>query len=81
MIDFQEAKDLVRAHHAAIAGAGADTISAALAEHTAPDWLWRGMHPFNEQHGPDAVAEVFWAPLMTAFTRLQRRLSLQGMGA
>jgi ketosteroid isomerase-like protein len=73
MMDFQAEKDLVRAHHAAIARADADSIAAALAEHTAPDWLWRGMHPFHEQRGADAVARVFWTPFRQAMTRLQRR--------
>jgi hypothetical protein len=71
--DFQAEKDLVRAHHAAIARAGDGTIAAALAEHTAEDWLWRGMHPFHEQRGAEAVASVFWQPLSQAMTRLQRR--------
>ena len=72
-MDFQAEKNLVRAHHAAIARANADTIAAALAEHTAPDWLWRGMHPFHEQRGAEAVARVFWSPFCQAMTRLQRR--------
>ncbi len=73
MIDFQVEKDVVRAHHAAIARANADTIAAALAERTAPDWLWRGMHPFREQRGADAVARGFWSHFCHAMTRLQRR--------
>jgi hypothetical protein len=72
-MDFQAEKDLVRAHHAAIARASADTMAAALAEHTAPDWLWRGMHPFHEQRGAEAVAQAFWSPFSQAMTRLQRR--------
>jgi hypothetical protein len=31
------------------------------------------MHPFHEQRGAEAVAEAFWAPLLQAMTRLQRR--------
>jgi hypothetical protein len=73
MMDFQAEKDLVRAHHAAIARANADTIAAALGEHTDPDWLWRGMHPFHEQRGAEAVARVFWSPFCQAMTRVQRR--------
>ena len=73
MTDFQAAKDLVRAHHAAIARATPETVAAALAEHTAPDWHWRGMHPFHEQHGAAAVAASYWAPLLTAMRPVQRR--------
>ncbi len=73
MTDFQSHKDLVRAHHAAIAAADARSIGAALARHTHPDWHWRGMHPFHEMIGAEAVAKAFWTPLLTAMTRLQRR--------
>jgi hypothetical protein len=31
------------------------------------------MHPFHERQGAEAVAEVFWAPLLRAVTHLQRR--------
>ena len=40
---------------------------------TAPGWLWRGMHPWNEQTGAQAVARAFWAPLLEAFRHVQRR--------
>ncbi|MEM9581230.1 MAG: nuclear transport factor 2 family protein, partial [Pseudomonadota bacterium] len=39
----------------------------------APDFLWRGMHPFHEQRGAQAVADVFWTPLKRSFTPIQRR--------
>jgi hypothetical protein len=31
------------------------------------------MHPFHEQRGAEAVAEVFWRPFLTAMSRVQRR--------
>ena len=73
MREFHREKRLVRDYHAALAEASPDTVAAALARFTAPDWLWRGMHPFNEQHGADAVASVFWTPFLRAMTRVQRR--------
>ncbi len=73
LTDFQHEKAVVLAFHEAIAAADAGTVAQALERHVAPDWHWRGMHPFHEQHGAAAVAEAFWAPLMTAVTRLQRR--------
>ncbi|MEQ1955009.1 nuclear transport factor 2 family protein [Mesorhizobium sp. CN2-181] len=73
MSDFQSAKDLVRRHHEAIARADSETIAAALAKYTAPDWHWRGMHPFHEQFGAETVAATFWGPFISAMTRLQRR--------
>ena len=73
MIDFQAEKELVRAHHAALAEAGPGDVAAALGRHTAPDWHWRGMCPFDEQTGAEAVADVFWTPLLTAMSGVQRR--------
>lgn len=63
MLEFREA----------LAAAKLDDVGDVLARFTAPDWHWRGMHPINEQVGAAAVAEVFWRPLLTAFTRIQRR--------
>lgn len=73
MVDLQTEKQIVRAFQRDLATAMPDTVAEILARHTAPDWHWRGMHPFNEQGGAAAVAAVFWAPLLTALTRLQRR--------
>ena len=70
---FQDEKAMVRGLYAAMKGATPEGIGAVLAEHTSPDWHWRGMHPFYERHGAADVAAVFWAPLMTSLTRLQRR--------
>ncbi len=72
-MDFQDAKAVVLAHYEALAGATPDTVAEVLAARTAPDWHWRGMHPFYEQHGAAAVAESFWAPFLTAMSRVQRR--------
>jgi hypothetical protein len=73
MTDFQAEKALVVAHHTALAAAGPGSVAAALAEHTHPDWHWRGMCPFDVKQGAKAVAETFWAPLLTSLTSLQRR--------
>ena len=76
MIDLQAEKRIVRAYHAELATATPDTVAAVLARHVAPDWHWRGMHPFHEQHGAAAVAAVFWQPFLAAMTRVQRRADI-----
>ena len=76
MNDFQAEKQLVRAYHAELATASPETVADILARHTAPDWHWRGMHPFNEQVGAAAVAEAFWKPFLGAMTRVQRRADI-----
>lgn len=73
MADFQSEKDLVRDYYAALSGADAGSVADILARYTKPDWHWRGMHPFHEQAGAEAVAAVFWAPFLEAMTRVQRR--------
>ena len=70
---FQNEKAVVRAHHDAIAASTSETIAQALAMHTAPDWHWRGMHPFHERQGAASVADVFWKPYLNAMSRWQRR--------
>lgn len=73
MQNFQTEKAIVRRHYAAIASARPETVAGALAENTAPDWHWRGMHPFHEQRGADAVATAFWKPVLTSMSKVQRR--------
>ncbi|MEX1079784.1 MAG: hypothetical protein WED09_11825 [Homoserinimonas sp.] len=73
MTDFQAEKAVVRAHHAAIMNADPSSVAEVLAQRTAPDWFWRGMHPFHEQVGAEAVARSFWAPFLSAMTRVQNR--------
>ncbi len=76
MTDFQNEKDLVRAYHADLAKADAGTVHDVLSRYVSPEWRWRGMHPFHEQTGPAAVAHLFWAPLLEAMTRIQRRADI-----
>ncbi|NSX54647.1 ester cyclase [Parasulfitobacter algicola] len=73
MTDFQTEKALVLAHYKALTDALPDTATAQLSKHTAPDWDWRGVDPFNEQTGVQAIADVFWTPFLTAMSRVQRR--------
>ena len=72
-MSFQAAKSVVRAHYAALARATEASVVDALSAHTTASWQWRGVHPFNTQSGPGAVADAFWRPLIRAFNRLQRR--------
>ena len=73
MADYQDAKTLVRSFNAAIDAAESDDVAGAMAPFVAPELRWRGMHPFHEQTGPEAVTEVFWQPLKDAFGPLRRR--------
>ena len=73
MSKYQAAKAIVRNYFEAMEKATPDTIAAVLKGHTSKNYLWHGVYPFREQHGAEAVAETFWAPLMRSLTHMQRR--------
>ena len=73
MTDLQSAKQLVRDYYQSFDNAAAEELATVIAVYTGEAYHWRGMHPFYEQEGANAVANVFWKPLKAAFTRLQRR--------
>lgn len=73
MVDLQAEKQLVRDFHAALEATAPERMADTLRDHVSPGWSWRGMHPFHEQTGPDAVAGIFWTPLAQALARMQRR--------
>ncbi len=73
MTDFTEEKQIITDLYRDLDAASPAATKAALKQHYAPNHIWRGYHPFNEIHGPEAVADQFWAPLKTALTHLQRR--------
>jgi len=70
---LQEAKRVVKRYQLDFDSASDSDLTSMLTEHMAPDYLWRGMHPFYEQVGATAVADVFWLPLRQSFRHLQRR--------
>jgi hypothetical protein len=69
----QEAKALVLEYFAALQASPVKQIGEAIAEHTAAGYSFRGVHPFNEIHSVEELAEQVWVPLHTSFSRLQRR--------
>jgi hypothetical protein len=73
MTSFQSEKAIVRRLHDELGVAKEESVAGIIGRHVSSDWKWRGVHPFNEQAGPDAVAEAFWSPLLTSLTKLQRR--------
>ena len=74
--DFQKEKQLVLALYTALDTAEPGALGSVMARYVTPDYLWRGFHPFHEQTGPQAVADVFWEPLHRAFSHLQRRMDI-----
>jgi hypothetical protein len=73
MTTLKAAKSTVRRYFDDLDRATDTTVSDVLARHVAGAYRWRGVHPFREQVGATAVAEMFWAPLKRSLVRLQRR--------
>ena len=74
--DLQDAKAVVRDGYRAFDETPPEALVEALSARTAPDYLWRGYHPFNEQRGAEAVARSFWLPLRHALRHMQRRMDV-----
>ena len=73
MTDRQAAKQLVLDYFQAMESDDSGDIAATIRQHTARDYRFRGVHPFNELSSEDAVAEVVWKPMLASFRGLQRR--------
>lgn len=73
MSNYQAAKAIVRSYFDALEDATPETIADILHSFTSAEYLWRGVYPFREQQGAEAVAQTFWAPLMQSLTHIQRR--------
>lgn len=71
--DIQAAKDCVLGFYKQLDNAAPDTLGGIMQRCTSDDYLWRGYHPFNEQTSALHVAQLFWQPLRSALTHLQRR--------
>ena len=73
MTDRQNAKKIALRYFNALEECKPGEFAAGLSSHSAGDYGFRGVHPFNELQGADAVAVAVWEPLSAAFSRLQRR--------
>lgn len=73
---FQVEKQVVRAFYDAMDKADVGASSTVMKAFSSSDLIWRGFHPFNDMAGPEVVADKFWSPLKTAFSRLQHRLDI-----
>ena len=73
MDSLQSAKQVVLDYCAAFDHSPIEQLNKTLSNHTQESYNWRGMHPFYELAGIGQVCDVFWKPLRTAFTNLQRR--------
>ncbi|WP_420641519.1 nuclear transport factor 2 family protein [Candidatus Leptofilum sp.] len=73
MSKYQTTKKIVRDYFEAMESASPETVGDVLASFTSENYYWRGVYPFRELHGAEAVAKTFWTPLMQSLSRMQRR--------
>ncbi|MEM7280749.1 MAG: ester cyclase [Pseudomonadota bacterium] len=71
--DLQSAKQVVKSYQQTLDRCADGDVARALQACWSENHSWRGMHPFYEQTGAQAVAKVFWLPLRRALSALQRR--------
>ena len=69
MTTRQDAKRVALDYFAALDAGDSEAIGRCAA----PNYRFRGVHPFNELDSASAVAATVWAPMLTAFASLQRR--------
>lgn len=71
---LQAAKQQVRQFQSALDNAIAEAaITAVCQSHLSPTHTYRGVHPFYDIEGGDALADTVWSPLKAAMPVLQRR--------
>ncbi len=73
MNDRQNAKKIVLDYFDALERAEPSSIVSVINGFAAPDYRFRGVHPFNELDGAAAVAAAVWQPLRASLTPMQRR--------
>lgn len=73
MSAIQQGKALVLGYFAELEAAGPEAAAGVIGKFSNSSYRFRGVHPFNELDGAEAVAAAVWQPLRRAFTRLQRR--------
>ena len=79
--NFQQAKAVVRKYYDAFDKVVTNDLTSVLQKFTTEDYHWRGMHPFYEQYGAEAVIKSFWKPLRKSFSPIQRREDIFFAGA
>ena len=70
---IQSAKALVLDYLRAAENAPPDRIAATIEQFATAEYRFRGVHPFNELDGAEAVAATVWQPLRESLTPMQRR--------
>ena len=76
MADYQKNKEIILNYYQELETASCGEIETVLRKYCSDDYIWYGVHPFNEQYSAEAVFETFWKPFHGAWKHLQRRVDV-----
>ena len=71
--DIKKAKELILSYYTELETASVNTVTAIIQKYIPKDYTWYGVHPFNKQETRQQVIDIFWKPLYTSWSYLQRR--------
>ena len=71
--EIQTAKAIVLEYFRQAEATPPDGIAATIRQFAAADYRFRGVHPFNELDGAEAVSATVWQPLRKSLNAMQRR--------
>lgn len=57
---YQESKKVALSYFDALEKAEPEQVIQVFREYMTEDYNWKGVYPFREQNGREAVAEAFW---------------------
>ncbi len=72
----QQAKDLIWEYCEAFDDTDVSSLPELFNQFVSDEYNWKGVYPFRELSGPDAVIEQFWRPLKQSVKHLQRRIDI-----
>ena len=76
MKELSESKQVIRTYYRTLESAELTDTADVIGDFVSDQYKWRGSHPFNELVGAASVSEVFWRPLRSALTRMNRRMDI-----
>ena len=71
---YQESKKVALSYFDALEKAEPEQVIQVFREYMTEDYNWKGVYPFREQNGREAVAEAFWIPLKKALRHMQNNM-------
>ncbi len=75
-MSYMEMKKVVREYYDALEKAETTEVKDVFKKFMTSDYSWKGVYPFRDQEGIDAVADNFWIPFKNSIKNMQRRMDI-----